>query len=68
MTHELLQERSEKSWSPEADVRECLAIRIDDTLDGLDFRVPHITVDREAVTNPVCSHVSWNTSKAEKWE
>ena len=68
ITHKLLQKWSKKSWSSEANTGECLAISIDDTLNSLDFRVAHITVDRETVTNPVCTHVSWNTSKAEKWE
>jgi len=68
VTLELLEKRSEVSWTSESNLWECLSVSGDHVLDSDDFWLSGVTIDGEAVVDTVDSHVAWDTTEAEAWE
>ena len=68
MIQKLFKKWCKESRSSKTDIWQGFSVNIDDARDSLNLRVLHISIDWETVTNPIRSHVPWNSSKAINWE
>ena len=65
---ELSQERSEQGWTTKTDLRECLSVGVDNSLDSNDVGISSVAIHGEAVVNTVLTKVTGNTSETEDGE